>query len=105
MGHDYGYSGWQLWYVVVTIGDVLSVFGEALGMIVIFVALLVLPSLFVGLVVSVFQAATQINEQTLSFLPRLLMTLLTIMALGPWVLSELLDHFHRIFEMIPVLLG
>ena len=88
-----------------SIGDVLSVFGEALGLIVIIFSILVLPSLFVGLVVSVFQAATQINEQTLSFLPRLLMTLLSIMALGPWVLSELLDHFQRIFEMIPILLG
>ena len=88
-----------------TIGDVLSLFGDALGLVVIVVALIVLPSLLVGLVVSVFQAATQINEQTLSFLPRLLMTLLTIMAMGPWILSELLDHFHRIFAAIPHLLG
>ena len=88
-----------------SIGDVLALFGEALGLVVIVVALLVLPSLLVGLVVSVFQAATQINEQTLSFLPRLLMTLLTIMAAGPWVLAQLIDHFRRIFIMIPGLLG
>jgi flagellar biosynthesis protein FliQ len=88
-----------------TIGDVLSLFGDALGLVVIVVALIVLPSLLVGLVVSVFQAATQINEQTLSFLPRLLMTLLTIMAMGPWILSELLDHFNRIFAAIPALVG
>lgn len=83
-----------------TLGDVLSLFGDALGLVVIVVALLVLPSLVVGLVVSVFQAATQINEQTLSFLPRLLTTLLTIMALGPWILSEFIDHFMRIFAAI-----
>ncbi len=88
-----------------TIGDVLSLFGDALGLVVIVVALIVLPSLLVGLVVSIFQAATQINEQTLSFLPRLLMTLVTIMAMGPWILSELLDHFARIFAAIPALVG
>lgn len=88
-----------------TIGDVLSLFGEALGLVVIVVALLVLPSLLVGLIVSVFQAATQINEQTLSFLPRLLMTLITIMVAGPWILSEFIDHFNRIFANILVLLG
>ena len=47
---------------------------------VVIVALIVLPSLAVGLVVAIMQAATQVNEQTLSFLPRLLMTLITIMA-------------------------
>ena len=88
-----------------SLGDVLSLFGEALGLVVIIVALLVLPSLLVGLIVSVFQAATQINEQTLSFLPRLLMTLLTVMALGPWILSQLIDHFDRIFKAVPLLIG
>jgi flagellar biosynthetic protein FliQ len=88
-----------------TIGDVLSVFGDALSLVVIVVSLIVLPSLLVGLVVSVFQAATQINEQTLSFLPRLLMTLITIMAMGPWILSEFIDHFHRIFATIPLLIA
>ena len=88
-----------------TLGDVLSVFGDALGLVVIVVSIIVLPSLLVGLIVSVFQAATQINEQTLSFLPRLLMTLVTIMALGPWILNEFIDHFQRIFSSIPTLIG
>ncbi len=82
----------------------LSLFGEALGLVVIVVALLVLPSLVIGLIVSVFQAATQINEQTLSFLPRLLTTLVTIMVAGPWILAEFIDHFMRIFESILLLL-
>ena len=69
-----------------TAGDVLSMFGEGLWLVVIMVAIVVVPSLLVGLVVSVFQAATQINEQTLSFLPRLLATLLAIMAAGPWMI-------------------
>ena len=88
-----------------SMSDVLMVFGDALGLVVIIVALIVLPSLLVGLVVAVFQAATQINEQTLSFLPRLLMTLLTIMAMGPWILTQFVDHFDRVFETIPALIG
>ena len=88
-----------------SMGDVLSLFGDALGLVVIVVALIVLPSLVVGLVVSVLQAATQINEQTLSFLPRLLMTLVTIMAAGPWILSQFVDHFNRLFTAIPALLS
>jgi flagellar biosynthetic protein FliQ len=52
-----------------------------------------------------FQAATQINEQTLSFLPRLLITLLTIMAAGPWLISRLLEFAERIFSDIPALIG
>ena len=88
-----------------TVGDVVALFGDALGLVVIVVAVLVLPSLLVGLVVAVFQAATQINEQTLSFLPRLIMTLVTIMAAGPWILSQFMDHFERIFGYIPGILG
>ena len=88
-----------------SVGDVLSLFGDALGIVVVIVAILVLPSLFVGLIVAVFQAATQINEQTLSFLPRLIMTLVTIMAAGPWILGQLMDHFQRIFSAIPLIIG
>lgn len=87
------------------LGDVLSIFGDALGIVVVIVAVIVLPSLFVGLVVSILQAATQINEQTLSFLPRLLMTLITIMVLGSWILTQFMEHFMRIFEAIPILVG
>ena len=88
-----------------SVGDVLALFGDALGLVVIIVAILVLPSLFVGLVVAVFQAATQINEQTLSFLPRLIMTLVAIMAAGPWILGQMMDHFQRIFTAIPTIIG
>ncbi|MCB1645966.1 MAG: flagellar biosynthetic protein FliQ [Pseudomonadales bacterium] len=84
---------------------VLSVFGEAMMLIVILVAAIVVPSLLVGLMVSVFQAATQINEQTLSFLPRLLVTLATIMVLGPWILHLLLEHANRLIINIPLIIG
>ena len=79
-----------------SVADVLSLFGDALSLVVIIVAVLVLPSLFVGLVVAVFQAATQVNEQTLSFLPRLIVTLISIMgcrSLDSWpVVRSLSPH-------------
>ena len=84
---------------------IIDVFREALMLIVLIVASLVLPSLCVGLVVSMFQAATQINEQTLSFLPRLLMTLASIMVLGPWILNMLIEHANRLITNIPIFIG
>ncbi|MEM1435451.1 MAG: flagellar biosynthesis protein FliQ [Pseudomonadota bacterium] len=84
--------------------DVLSLFGDALWLVVIMVSVVVVPSLLVGLVVSVFQAATQINEQTLSFLPRLLATLVAVMAAGPWMLFQLTEFCHRVVALIPLVL-
>jgi flagellar biosynthetic protein FliQ len=79
-------------------------FGEGFLLVVLMVSVLVVPSLLVGLVVSVFQAATQINEQTLSFLPRLLTTLLTVMLAGPWLLARLLEFTHRVTESFAMVL-
>jgi flagellar biosynthetic protein FliQ len=59
----------------------------------------------VGLVVSVFQAATQINEQTLSFLPRLLTTLVTVMVAGPWLLTRLIEFTQRITDTFALVLS
>lgn len=88
-----------------TPGDVLQLFGDALFLVIIMVAVIVVPSLLVGLFVSVIQAATQINEQTLSFLPRLLATLASIMIAGPWLLSQLMEFSSRLIHGIPGLLG
>ncbi len=79
--------------------------GEGFLLTVVMVSVLVLPSLVVGLIVSVFQAATQINEQTLSFLPRLLTTLLAVMVAGPWLLSRLIDFTQRIAETLSLVTG
>jgi flagellar biosynthetic protein FliQ len=84
---------------------VLSLFGEAFWLIVLLVSIIIVPSLLVGLVVSTFQAATQINEQTLSFLPRLLITLLVIMWAGPWILAKLTTHFTTLVKNIPYVIG
>ena len=82
-----------------------GLFGEALFLVVIMVAVIVVPSLLVGLMLSPFQAATQINEQTLSFLPRLLVTLAVIMIMGPWLIGRIMDFFNRIILDIPNLIG
>lgn len=84
---------------------VLGLFGEAFWLIVLLVSVIIVPSLIVGLVVSTFQAATQINEQTLSFLPRLLVTILVIMWAGPWILAKLTEHFTGLVKNIPYVIG
>lgn len=88
-----------------TQGDVLYLFGDALYMVVLAVGVLIVPSLLVGLVVSVFQAATQINEQTLSFLPRLITTLVTVMIAGPWLLNEMVSAFQELLLAMPGMIG
>lgn len=88
-----------------TQGDVLALFGDALWLVVLLVAIVVLPSLVVGLIVAVFQAATQINEQTLSFLPRLIATLAAIMVFGPWMLNRLIEFSERVVLSVPGLVG
>ncbi|GAA4649566.1 flagellar biosynthesis protein FliQ [Kistimonas scapharcae] len=80
---------------------VVDLFRDALYQIVIFVSVIILPSLLVGLLVSIFQAATQINEQTLSFLPRLLVTLVTVALAGHWLLREFMELFRRFYDIIP----
>jgi len=62
-------------------------------------------ALFVGLAVSIFQAATQINEQTLSFIPKLISIMLALIIAGPWMLSVMLDYIRQMFANIPVLIG
>ncbi|HTN34219.1 MAG TPA: flagellar biosynthesis protein FliQ [Marinobacter sp.] len=84
---------------------VIDILREALWMIVTFASLIIGPGLVIGLVVSTFQAATQINEQTLSFLPRLLITLIVIIVMGPWMITQLMDHANRLITSIPYLIG
>lgn len=84
------------------IGDL---FSEALFIVVMIVVIVILPSLVIGLVVATFQAATQINEQTLSFLPRLVVTLLMIIFSGPFLVGKVTDFTDNIFLNIAVLIG
>ncbi|MDR2306404.1 MAG: flagellar biosynthesis protein FliQ [Paucimonas sp.] len=82
-----------------------DLFRSALWMTTMMVAVLVVPSLLVGLVVAMFQAATQINEQTLSFLPRLLVMLVTLIVVGPWLVQKFMEYFISLYTSIPQLIG
>lgn len=84
---------------------VLDLFGAAFWLIIKIVAIIVGPALVVGLIISVFQAATQINEQTLSFLPRLIVSLLALMYAGPWIVMQIVDMFNFLFMNIPIMIG
>ncbi len=70
---------------------VVDLFRQALQLVVMLVAVIVLPGLGVGLLISIFQAATQINEQTLSFIPRLLVTMLALIIFSPWLLKQMVS--------------
>ncbi len=78
---------------------------SALTLTSIIVALLLLPALAVGLLISMFQAATQINEQTLSFIPKLFVVLGVLFVAGHWILQSLIHYTIRLFNDIPVLIG
>jgi flagellar biosynthetic protein FliQ len=84
---------------------VVSIFHHALEMIIVLVSVILLPALVVGVLVSMFQAATQINEMTLSFIPKLLVTIATMMIAGTWLLRLVVEYTRRLIESIPSLIG
>ena len=84
------------------LGDFLR---EALFVVISIVAVVLVPGLIVGLIVATFQAATQINEQTLSFLPRLVITLLCILVFGPWIINKLVEFTKNLYMNIPFLIS
>jgi len=84
---------------------VMDIFADAFYLVILMLLVIIGPGLVVGLIVSMFQAATQINEQTLSFLPRLIITLITLMVAGPWLLTKFMDLFNRIYSSVPGLIG
>ena len=84
---------------------VIAIGHEALQVTLLLMGLLLLPALAVGLIVSLFQAATQINETTLSFIPKLLVTVVVLVVGGPYILSSLTDYTLRLFHSIPSLIG
>jgi flagellar biosynthesis protein FliQ len=66
---------------------------------------LLLAALVIGLAVSIFQAATQIQEQTLSFIPKVVGIALVIVVAGPWMLGEIVSYTQNLYEQIPSLIG
>jgi len=78
---------------------------QAIYLILILSAPMLLIALGVGLIVSVFQAMTQIQEQTLAFIPKILAVFLSLVLFGPWMLTILLDFTRDLFQQLPQLIG
>lgn len=78
---------------------------EAMKVAISVAAPLLLVALVTGLVISILQAATQINEMTLSFIPKILSVVATLIVAGPWMLNLLLDYMRMLFSNLPNLIG
>jgi flagellar biosynthesis protein FliQ len=84
---------------------VMTIGSRALEITLMLAAPLLLVALVTGLIVGAFQAATQINEQTLSFIPKLLAMALAVVVAGPWMLKVLVSYTRELFESIPGLIN
>ncbi|MBK7115935.1 MAG: flagellar biosynthesis protein FliQ [Proteobacteria bacterium] len=84
---------------------VMSVGTHALEITLMLAAPMLLVALVVGLLVGIFQAATQINEMTLSFIPKLIAMAATMAIAGPWMLKLIVNYTRELFESIPGLIG
>ncbi|PKO36003.1 MAG: flagellar biosynthetic protein FliQ [Betaproteobacteria bacterium HGW-Betaproteobacteria-6] len=88
-----------------TPGIVMEIGRQAIEVTLLMAAPALLSALVVGLIISVFQAATQLNEATLQFVPKLVVMFLVLMLAGPWMLQYMIDYIQRLFESIPQLIG
>ena len=84
---------------VITLGQ------QAMYVMLMLAAPMLISALVVGLIVSILQAATQINEMTLSFIPKLLALLTVLVVAGPWMVTFYVDFVRRLFESIPTAIG
>jgi flagellar biosynthetic protein FliQ len=85
--------------------SIISIGQQSLLVLLMISAPMLLAALGVGLIVSVFQAATQINEMTLSFIPKLVAVFVTMVVAGPWMMATLIDYIRRLYTQIPTLIG
>ena len=85
--------------------SVIDIGQQAMEVTALLAGVILLPALVVGLVVAMFQAATQINEMTLSFIPKLIVVALTLMVAGPWMLRVLMNFSERLIGSVPELIG
>jgi len=85
--------------------DILTIFQHALTVLLMMLLVILIPALVVGLMVSMFQAATQINEMTLSFIPKLIITVVVLMFAGPWLLRLIMEYTQQLIRDIPYLVG
>ncbi|RMG36076.1 MAG: flagellar biosynthetic protein FliQ [Gammaproteobacteria bacterium] len=85
--------------------SVIHIGRQALEVTILLSAPILLVSLAVGLIVAMFQAATQINEMTLTFVPKLIAIAAVLMATGPWLLRQITGFTQRLIENIPFMIG
>lgn len=85
--------------------SIITISQQALQLTLLISAPLLLAALASGLIVSLFQAATQINEMTLSFIPKIIVMALVLLITGPWMLHLLMDYTRRLIESIPSMVG
>lgn len=84
---------------------IITIGANAIKIVVILTSILLLPSLAIGVLISMFQAATQINEMTLTFIPKLMVVFAVLMFAGSWMLRLLVDYTTGLLESIPGLIG
>lgn len=82
-----------------TVAEVMDIFQAALIVALKLAVPVLAASILIGLIVSIFQAATQINEQTLTFVPKLILIAVILLLLGPWMLETMMDFTKYIFQM------
>jgi flagellar biosynthetic protein FliQ len=104
-----GSYSWVPWQIAFTEDDMtpesaMNIGRHAMEITVMISAPLLLVALVIGLVISIFQAATQINEQTLSFIPKLIGVLAALVIAGPWILSIMSDYLREVLTQIPIIL-
>jgi len=109
MESDHRIAGTEFLYLTVTSmmtpETVVTIGQQAVEMTLMISAPLLLTALVIGLVVSIFQAATQINELTLSFIPKLLGIFVMLIFMGPWMVNTMVDYIQRLFGNIPGMIG
>ncbi|TVO57295.1 MULTISPECIES: flagellar biosynthesis protein FliQ [Denitromonas] len=88
-----------------TPATVIDIGRQAVEVTLLVAAPLFIAALVTGLLISIFQAATQINEMTLSFVPKVIAIFVTLIVAGPWMITLLTDFMTRMFESIPALIG
>ncbi len=88
-----------------TADAVIDISQQTLYLIALIASPMLLSALAIGLLIGMFQAATSINEQTLSFIPKLAVLLLSILVAGPWMLNLLIGFTRRLYISIPGLIG
>ncbi|CAQ84718.1 MULTISPECIES: flagellar biosynthesis protein FliQ [Photorhabdus] len=85
--------------------SVMALGTEAMEVALALAAPLLLSALLCGLIVSLLQAATQVNEMTLSFIPKILAVFVTTVIAGPWMLNLFLDYMRELYSNIPAIIG